>query len=1116
MKVCDIQRGKVSTIEVKPSNGVHFEFDVPDKAEITLHQSGYMGEMLLRQGEHGCAVKGSDSRNQTLLTNTVHRDLPKLCWVAGKIPQNGHIQTLILQIHEFPSRHIWPDAIDMGIDEKVVEHIRKKRGQLTSVESVVEWLTKKIIIPPNNSEMDRVLLSGSPKPRLSRSDDPDEQDDDEIIFPFDQSAFRLYGKGIAADVVHEKEDKFKVSRIVRAFQNDEKRLVLLIEGKFQFCDMIIAGAFRGVARTELDQIVKEADSYLGIWKEYNRLERENILARCRKFGWLKYTAYKRLADSRFRFTLEDADGLNEPLQYLEENETVALETSEFPPPELRGILRGDDPDGRLKRRSRSFFGECTDFNPHQKTIDIRPMFEENAEHPPEKGVIFVSWSGDRVRLDRRDHAQVMIASADCPMPQLGLLVEGKLVRERRRRTGEPLSAEARKMFGGEPTARQIQAIDIALNTPDIALIQGPPGTGKTRVIAALTVRLAQTAKTAEGISGQYLLTSFQHDAVENVASQTQVFGLPAIKVGKKWGQADDGDHAFERWRREKADKVRNDLDRLPERPLSDILREIHRRAAAYVISAGPYDDPAKLLQEISELSGKYLPPKLKDRIIELRLELKQSRIKRFEDAEMDRELVIKTVRCLRTQAVSFSDDGPYNALKTLRRLQRLNILQADEEDLLKRASYSDIKTPADFLDDLKNLKGTLLDRLIPDQRPAGSPIVHEGVQALLSEIIDSLYRQLRESQAGTDAVLYDYWDDLENDAEGVRRTVQAYTAVLAATCHHAIGGKMREMKDDKTVFESVIADEAARANPLDLFIPMSRAERRIILVGDHRQLPHILEADVERQLEQSGKQSQDILKKSLFYRLFKSLKELEAKDGIKRTITLDAQYRMHPVLGKFVSETFYEPYGERFDSPRPASDFVHGLDPYQDKVAVWKNISGQREAGRQSKHRITEAQWIAKEAKRLMELRPDFSFGIITFYAAQVRIIFEELERTGIAGQSDSGGYRILDQWKETEETHKERLLVGTVDAFQGKEFDVSFLSMVRSNGFPCTDEKSWRRKYGYLIHENRLCVALSRQRRLIILAGDMNMLRNDFAENAIPGLVKFRKLCEGEYGLCI
>ncbi|PJI51565.1 hypothetical protein CTI14_57840 [Methylobacterium radiotolerans] len=35
------------------------------------------------------------------------------------------------------------------------------------------------------------------------------------------------------------------------------------------------------------------------------------------------------------------------------------------------------------------------------------------------------------------------------------------------------------------------------------------------------------------------------------------------------------------------------------------------------------------------------------------------------------------------------------------------------------------------------------------------------------------------------------------------------------------------------------------------------------------------------------------------------LQEHEKRDGIKRVVTLDQQYRMHPVLGQFVSDTFY-------------------------------------------------------------------------------------------------------------------------------------------------------------------------------------------------------------------
>ncbi len=47
----------------------------------------------------------------------------------------------------------------------------------------------------------------------------------------------------------------------------------------------------------------------------------------------------------------------------------------------------------------------------------------------------------------------------------------------------------KKIFKNDPTENQEKAIEIALNTPDIAIIQGPPGTGKTTVINAICERL---------------------------------------------------------------------------------------------------------------------------------------------------------------------------------------------------------------------------------------------------------------------------------------------------------------------------------------------------------------------------------------------------------------------------------------------------------------------------------------------------------------------------------------------------------------------------------------------------------------------------------------------------
>ena len=73
-------------------------------------------------------------------------------------------------------------------------------------------------------------------------------------------------------------------------------------------------------------------------------------------------------------------------------------------------------------------------------------------------------------------------------------------------------------------------------------------------------------------------------------------------------------------------------------------------------------------------------------------------------------------------------------------------------------------------------------------------------------------------------------------------------------------------------------------------------------------------------------------------------------------------------------------------------------------------------------------------------------------------------------------------------------------------------LSMTRSNDISCTKE-NLRRKYGHLVLENRLCVAMSRQKRLLIVAGDSAMLNGEIAAEHLRGLVKFKEMCRGEHG---
>ncbi len=57
-------------------------------------------------------------------------------------------------------------------------------------------------------------------------------------------------------------------------------------------------------------------------------------------------------------------------------------------------------------------------------------------------------------------------------------------------------------------------------------------------------------------------------------------------------------------------------------------------------------------------------------------------------------------------------------------------------------------------------------------------------------------------------------------------------------------------------FDSVIVDEAAKANPLELLMVMALAKERIILVGDDRQLPHYLDDEIGKKLEDESQDAQ--------------------------------------------------------------------------------------------------------------------------------------------------------------------------------------------------------------------------------------------------------------------
>lgn len=1091
MRAYELRGGAVESVEIAPKKGA-FASPPLIRAEVGLVRAG--GEILLRWGEEVAEILGVDVPRHAALVAALESGSPLIVWIA-----QANDRRAVLQIHRFVGEVRFAEPITIGIDDRAIEDLRRRFGVRGTVTEIARWLEPRIFLDGAPDGTPRAVINGGPRG--------------------EGVAFRLLGKGIALDVKRIAGDRLQIERVVKVSDAGDAPRQLL-SGQVTFADLSATGALATTARYALEEAVRASNSYLRIWVQYNELEKETILRRARTFGALPYERCEQRSDGSFRFHLGAVDDLEDRLGPLTDSDRLELEVGAAPP-----TWETLDAPAKRDRAGARVAAPIARFDAEKRTVDLRALDDDDRDdQPPARGFLFLSLAGDRPRLARREEAEKMLRTGW--MPQLGLLLEDRPAPQARPRRREPLSDVVLRTFGGRPTERQRQALDVALNTPDIALIQGPPGTGKTKVITALQRRIAELAEEGAEVAHRVLVTSAQQEAVENVAQLSEVFGLPAVKIGARRGQVSRGIDSVERFRVDRIERLRATLR---ERPESERLARARLIAVACLRAPTLPAETAGRLRELRELVAEDLPPALGDRLAQRIRELSRPTASGVDPEEQ--ELRVRAARGIRIAPGEFEDDGPAKAQKALQRLD--GELLAVERDFLRRsAEWVDPGAPP-WLGQGSAHKAAILGRLLAPPPPA-TPELDAATQTLLVEIIDAVGQHRRTAAPSGEDALVVYLDDLENDPKAVREALERYTVVLAATCQQAAGGAMRAavgVTAGSADFETVIVDEAARVNPLDLFIPMSMARRRVVLVGDHRQLPHMLEPDVERELAAAvakgdiRHEAEAAVKESLFQRLWEILGRLQERDGIPRTVRLNMQFRMHPLLGELVSRVFYEQPsgGGRVDSGREAEQFVHHLDGYlndgRPAVAAWLDVPGGRgrgggERGGRSKSRALEATVIASEVRRLMELAPELTFGVIAFYAAQKEALWKAFEREGLAERSDSGGWAIATQWRRTAGPRGDivdRLSVGTVDAFQGREFDVVFLSITRSNELPGETEEQRRRKYGHLLLDNRLCVAMSRQHRLLVAVGDRSFIKD---AEPLVALRELLKLCEGPHGV--
>lgn len=946
----------------------------------------------------------------------------------------------------------------------------------------------------------------------------------------------IYGREfcIYASVQGDKfNEKLYVEKVGKRKQNTP--MMRIAEATLEFFD------HNSILSKKVKETLESTKGYLDLWNQYAEQEGKLLLEKVRKVGLITV--------NRGAATF-DSEGIHLPYSGLtkEIEELIANDAYLFFSDEIPVYLADREmtwSDYRILSKEANQIGYSINKGAQVRVIKIKNggfIIEAEDGQLPEPKYVSLSIWGDERQIARREDARKRIAEGKAANPALGLILEGQLTEElgaySTRKKIMPLSSFVKeKIFKYAPTETQKKAIDIALNTPDIAIIQGPPGTGKTTVITAIIERLNELCDKREKVNGQVLITSFQHDAVRNVIERLRINSLPTIKFGKQARAGEEDltrERVIEEWCEEYIARLNEKNPELIETEKRNRLSRLHNMYLIY-----PSDKNAlEFLQCAKEIN------------IDVELDKKISRLiesRSVSGGDKTSGLLI-LIRRLRTTKAGFMDDGADNADYLLSNLEKMGINQSIAEnrkvfDILDEAAMCYGKEPSEeLLEKLCDVKTYLLDKCVP--RPSYKKEVPD-------EEISKIYKQINQSvkkhKDEKAAILADLLKELRTNRSEVERSLEHYLFVYSATTQQSEGKEIKKAKginlysDEHPEYETVIVDEAARVSPADLMIPLAQAKKRIILVGDHRQLPHIYDEEVFESMKENGETvDMNNIKKSMFEYLLEKARELEKTDNVPRTIVLDAQYRMHPMLGEFVNEVFYQPNGEQFASPMPASNYQQ-LISKKTLPLEWYDFPdkyGKEHKEGTSRVRDCEADFIVEKIDYYIKLEEgkDLSYGVITFYSEQVKSIKQKLKN------------KLGEDAK--------RVRVGSVDAFQGMEFDVIFLSVVRSkdkkpmvrvdrNLKPepinydylerykgiekkqidkkSEEYKEWElyrdkvgmQNYGFLISENRLCVSLSRQKKLLIVVGNTEMFCNGewgrIAEICVPGMKKLYELCKAE-----
>lgn len=379
--------------------------------------------------------------------------------------------------------------------------------------------------------------------------------------------------------------------------------------------------------------------------------------------------------------------------------------------------------------------------------------------------------------------------------------------------------------------------------------------------------------------------------------------------------------------------------------------------------------------------------------------------------------------------------------------------------------------------------------------------------------MDSILRDMTEDEKY--APVIDQWkkDLIVRDRNTREQFYEAYKSnvnLVAATCSICGSKQLQEIYallfgNNENAFDVVIMDEASKATPLEMSVPMVWG-KKIIIIGDHKQLPPMMNEDnIVTSLKKANQkviaETIESFQESQFEILFRSAFKL--KPSI--VATLDTQYRMHKQIMNTVSHFYSEELEEGLKCGLADEDMdneeynargsrYHGLtlpgfiDPQTHAIWVDVDTPESQPSGSTSYVNNGELNAIRTVIKALQkadgfqkfmdsqEKPEDKEIGIITFYGAQYS--------------------KIKEMYKDGKIDKSLPFRINVVDKFQGMERNIIIISTVRSNK---------EHRYGFAEDIRRINVGFSRARRLLIVVGNRQFFRqNAYYQRSIDEMEHF------------